>query len=75
MYSFRAEYQRLWFIFGRKKNLENCVISLPPSGYMDAYWRIIKKVNAITIVLSDKPENILKKLKFMNIESKKIEKT
>jgi shikimate kinase len=50
------------------------VIALPPSGLMGGYLRAIKKANGITAVVTDKPENILKRIRFYDIDSRPIEK-
>ena len=52
----------------------SCVIALPPSGLMDAYWRIVKKANGTVVVLEDTPENILNRITFYDIDSRPIEK-
>lgn len=63
-----------------KKTLEeNChkdtVVALPPSGLMDAYLRVIKKSQALVVVLTDAPENILKRITFYDYDSKPITKS
>ncbi len=74
MYSFREEASKaLIYILGKKES-KNCIVALSPSGLMGAYLRVIKKANAITIVIRDKPENILKRIEFYDIDSKRIEK-
>jgi shikimate kinase len=50
------------------------VIALPPSGLMGGYLRAIKKANGITTVITDKPENILDRIRFYDIESRPIVK-
>lgn len=50
------------------------VVALPPSGLMDPYLRVIKKSNALVVVLKDTPENILKRITFFDIDSKPISK-
>jgi shikimate kinase len=51
------------------------VIALPPSGLMGGYLRAIKKASGITAVVSDKPGNILERIRFYDIDSRPIEKT
>ena len=52
---------------------ENIVIAMPPSGLKDNYLRVLKKQNnLIYIVLQDKPENILERITFYDIDSKQI---
>jgi shikimate kinase len=41
---------------------------------MGAYWRAIKKSGGITVVLEDRPENILERITFYDIDSQPIEK-
>ncbi|MHA1974415.1 MAG: shikimate kinase [Candidatus Hodarchaeales archaeon] len=53
---------------------KNSVIALSPSGLMGGFWRVVKKTKGINIVLTDKPENILKRIKFYDIDSNPIEK-
>jgi shikimate kinase len=50
------------------------VIALPPSGLMGGYLRAIKKANGTTVVVTDKPENILQRIRFYDIDSRLIEK-
>lgn len=50
------------------------VIALPPSGLMGGYLRAIRKSNGITVSLSDRPENILARSRFYDIDSNPIEK-
>jgi shikimate kinase len=53
----------------------NCVLALPPSGLMGPCWKVVQKVqDAVIIVLDDTPENILKRIAFYDIDSKKIDK-
>lgn len=53
---------------------DSLVIALPPSGLRDAYLRVVKKRKGIVVVLEDTPENILKRIRFYDIDSKPIEK-
>ena len=41
---------------------------------MGGYLRVIKKTSGITAVITDKPENILKRICFFDIDSRPIEK-
>jgi shikimate kinase len=50
------------------------VIALPPSGLMGGYLRAIKKANGTSVVVTDKPENILDRIRFYDIDSRPIEK-
>lgn len=50
------------------------VIALPPSGLMGGYLRAIRKSTGITVALSDRPENILARIRFYDVDSNPIEK-
>ncbi|MGH7069326.1 MAG: hypothetical protein ACREFO_04860, partial [Acetobacteraceae bacterium] len=53
----------------------NCVIALPPSGLMSPCWKVVQRVqDALIIVLDDTPENILERVAFYDIDSRKIDK-
>jgi shikimate kinase len=41
---------------------------------MDAYYKVIKKVPAATIVLTDTPQNILKRITSYDIDSRPMDK-
>jgi shikimate kinase len=72
--SFRNEAARaLMHILGQPDS-RNCVIALPPSGLMGRYLRVLKRAGGTTVVLTDKPENILRRIKFYDIDSRPIEK-
>jgi shikimate kinase len=74
-YSFRASKGSivLKHIIVNKQNT-NIIIALPPSGLMDSYYRTLKTVECIIIILVDKAENILKRIDFYDADSNKIEK-
>jgi len=73
-YSYRKEASKALKQVLSREDSRNCVIALPPSGLMDAYWRIVKKANATTVALEDSPENILNRTTFYDIDSRPIEK-
>jgi len=74
IHSFRNEAAKaLVHLLNRPESLD-CVIALPPSGLMGGYLRAIKKANGITAVVTDKPENILERIRFYDIDSRSIEK-
>jgi len=52
----------------------DCVIALPPSGLMGGYLRAIKRAGGITVVLFDRPENILDRIAFYDRDSNPIQK-
>jgi shikimate kinase len=54
----------------------NCVIALPPSGLMGPCWNVVRKVqDTVIVVLDDTPENILERVAFYDINSRKIDTT
>ncbi len=74
-YSFRIEASKaLKEVLCREQCGQNCVVALPPSGLMDAYWRVVKTTKAAIVILQDKPENILKRITFYDTDSHQIQK-
>jgi shikimate kinase len=75
-YSFRlAASQALRHVLSREDN-NDCVIALPPSGLMAGYWKVVKSTpDATIVVLTDAPENILKRITFYDIDSRLIQRT
>ena len=74
IHSFRNEAAKaLVHLLGRPES-RDCVIALPPSGLMGGYLRAVKKANGITVVVTDKPENILARIRLYDIDSRPIEK-
>ena len=74
IHSFRNEAAKaLVHLLGQPKS-KHSIIALPPSGLMGGYLRVMKKTNGITAVVTDRPENILKRISFYDIDSCPIEK-
>jgi shikimate kinase len=74
IHSYRDEAAKaLVHLLSRPESGES-VIALPPSGLMGGYLRAIKKSSGISVVLTDKPENILERITFYDIDSKLVEK-
>ena len=73
--SFRKQSSKALKKLLSKKQAKRSVIALPPSGLMDHYWRLVKKSKGTIVVLSDSPENILKRISFYDVDSRPIEKT
>ena len=70
--SFRSEAAKaLIHILGHPES-RNCVIALPPSGLMGRYLRVLKKAGGTIVVLTGKPENILNRITFYDIDSRPI---
>lgn len=74
MHSFRNEAAKALVHLLNRPESQDCVIALPPSGLMGGYLRAIKKANGITAVVTDKPENILERIRFYDTDSRPIEK-
>lgn len=73
IHSFRDEAAKVLVHLLNRSESENCVIALPPSGLMGGYLRAIKKANGTIVVITDKPENILARISFYDIDSHPIE--
>ena len=73
-HSFRNESAKALVHLLNRPESRDCVIALPPSGLMGGYLRAIKKANGITAVVNDKPENILERIRFYDIDSRPINK-
>ena len=50
------------------------VIALPPSGLMGGYLKVLKNNSGIKVVITDKPENVVERLRFYDIDSRPTEK-
>ena len=74
IHSYRNEAAKALEHVLNKPESKGCVIALPPSGLMGGYLRVIKKTKGTVILLSDKPENILDRIRFYDIDSRPIEK-
>ena len=74
IHSFRNEAAKALVHLLNRPQSQDCVIALPPSGLMGGYLRVIKKATGITAVVTDKPENILERIRFYDINSRPIKK-
>ena len=74
MQSFRNEAAKALVNLLNHLDSKDFVIALPPSGMMGGYLRVLKKANGTTIVVTDKPENILERIRFYDKESRQINK-
>jgi len=74
IHSFRNEAAKALVHLLNRPESQDCVIALPPSGLMGGYLRAIKKAKGITAVVTDKPENILNRIRFFDIDSRPIKK-
>lgn len=53
---------------------EDMVVALPPDGFEGRMFGVVKGAAARTVALDDDPENILKRIKFFDIDSKPVHK-
>ena len=74
IHSFRNEAAKALVNLLNHPESKDSIIALPPSGLMGGYLRVMKKTSGITVVVTDTPENILKKICFYDIDSRPIEK-
>jgi shikimate kinase len=74
IHSYRKEGARALVHLLNRPDSRDSVIALPPSGLMGGYLEVLKKSSGITVALNDKPENILARITFYDIDSKPIEK-
>jgi shikimate kinase len=73
-YSYRKEASKALRQVLADLGTDTAVIDLPPSGLMDSYWRVVKTVPSIIVVLEDEPENILARVTFYDIDSTLVSK-
>lgn len=74
IYSFRLEASKaLIHLLNRPESL-HAVIALPPSGLLAGYLNTIKNANAIVVAITDRPEHILERIAFYDIDSKPMKK-
>jgi len=74
VHSFRNEAAKALVHLLNRPDSGRCVIALPPSGLMGGYLSALKKVKRTIVVITDKPERILKRIRFYDIDSRPIEK-
>ena len=74
IHSYRKEGASALVHLLNRPDSRDSVIALPPSGLMTGYLEVVKKSTGITVALNDKPENILERITFYDIDSKPIEK-
>ncbi len=72
-YSFRVEAAKALIHLLDRDESQYCVIALPPSGLLDAYWRVVKKARGVVVVLRAAPEDILSRITSYDLNSNLIE--
>ena len=75
IYSFRLEASKALIHLLRRPESLNSVIALTPSGLMAGYLNTKKKANGIVVAINDRPENILERIAFFDIDSTSIQKS
>ena len=53
---------------------QHSVIALPPSGLMGGYLRAVKSSAGLVVALWDEPKNILERITFYDIDSRRIDR-
>jgi shikimate kinase len=71
---FRSQAAKVLMTILGSLNGQSCVIALPPSGMLGAYWRVVKQHPSVTVVLEDVPESILERINFFDADSHPIQK-
>lgn len=72
---FRRDVARAFQHVLSRGESRNCVIALPPSGLTGPCWKVVQKMeDAFIIVLVDSPENIIERITFYDIDSRKVDK-
>ena len=74
MHSFREKAAQALKALLARDEARDCVIALPPSGLMGAYWRTVQRATGEIVVLTDRPENIVERITFYDDDSKPVEK-
>ena len=74
VHSYRKEAAKALVHLLNRPDSRDSVIALPPTGLMGGYLQVIRKSAGTTIALNDKPENILDRIRFYDIDSKPSEK-
>jgi shikimate kinase len=73
-YSFREHTAKALKCLTEQNENHDYVAALRPSGLMDCYYRILKRLRCTMIALKDKPENILSRIVFFDKDSNPIVK-
>ncbi len=73
-HDFRKEASKALSDILDKPESQQAVIALPPSGLMGGYLAVIKKARGLKVALLDKPERILERIVFYDVDSRPIDK-
>ncbi|MEI6757136.1 MAG: hypothetical protein FDX18_05980 [Chlorobium sp.] len=74
MHDYRNEAAKALVHLLSRPESEECVIALPPSGLMGGYLKALKENKGVKVVITDRPENILERIRFYDIDSRLLEK-
>ncbi len=74
MHEYRKEAAKALADLLNRQESKESVIALPSSGLMGAYLNALKNNNGIKVAITDKPENIVERLRFYDIDSRPIKK-
>ena len=73
-HDFRKEASKALSYILDKPESQQAVIALPPSGLMGGYLVVIKKTQGLKVALLDKPERILDRIVFYDVDSRPMDK-
>jgi len=73
-HDFRREASKALSSILDQPESQQAVIALPPSGLMGGYLAVIKKTPGVKVALLDKPERILDRIVFYDVESRPMDK-
>ena len=73
-HDFRKEAAKALSDLLDKPESRQAVIALPPSGLMGGYLAVIKKTRGLKVALLDRPERILDRIAFYDLDSRPMDK-
>lgn len=73
-HGFRKEAAKALSYILDQPGSRRAVVALPPSGLMGGYLFILKKTEGIKVALRDRPERILDRLVFYDVDSRLMDK-
>ena len=73
-HDFRKEAAKALSYLLDKPESRQAVIALPPSGLMGGYLAVIKKTQGLKVALLDRPERILDRIVFYDVDSRPMDK-
>ena len=73
-HDFRKEAAKALSYLLEQPESQQAVIALPPSGLMGGYLAVIKKTQGLKVALLDRPERILDRIVFYDVDSRPMDK-